>query len=218
MKITALIAALNEEKCIAQTIKNIPRDSVDEILVVDGHSKDRTAQIAESLGCRVLVQPGKGFGDGYRHGFKNASGDIVVTLDADYSQNPKDIPRLVAKLAEGYDIAMGSRYMPGAGTEDDTFIRSIGNKIFTFLTNLFYGTKVSDSLYFFVAAKKEVFNSLDLKADDFSLCIEFLAKAKKAGYKFGEVPCFEKARYADVSRVNAFKDGLKIFWKMFKWI
>ena len=218
MKITALIAALNEEKSIAQVIKNIPQGAVDEILVVDGHSKDRTVQIAESLGCRVLIQPGKGFGDGYRHGFENASGDIIATLDADYSQDPRDIPRLVAKLDEGYDIVLGSRYMKGASTEDDTFIRGLGNKIFTFLTNLLYGMKLSDSLYFFVAAKKSVFNSLDLKADDFSLCIEFLAKARKAGYKIGEVPCHESPRFADESRVNALVDGFRILWQMLWWI
>ena len=216
-KITVQIAALNEGKSIPQVLKNISREGIDEVLVVDGHSTDNTVEIAKSFGCRVLVQPGKGFGDAHMHGFKNATGDIIVVMDADYSQDPKDIPRLLAKLNEGYDVAMGSRYMPGAKTEEETPVRFIGNKMFTFLTNLVHGMKTSDCLYFFIATRKEVLNSLDLKSKGFAFCVEALVKMHKAGYKIGEVPCVEHKRFADESRVNAFTDGLRILWQMLWW-
>ena len=148
MKVSVLIPTLNEEKCIAYVIKDIPRDIVDEVLVVDGHSTDKTREIAQSMGARVLLQPNKrGYGDAMKFGFKNAVGDVIIDIDADGSYEPKDIARLLKKLAEGYDMVLGSRYLPGAGSEDDTLIRYIGNKFFTFLTNFIYKTKISDSLY-----------------------------------------------------------------------
>ncbi len=217
MKITVQIAAYDEGKSIAKVLNDMPKESIDEVLVVVDDQNDSTVKPAQELGAKVLIQPGKGFGSAHMHGFKNATGDIIVVMDADYSQDPKDIPRLLAKLNEGYDVAMGSRYMKGAKTEEETPVRYIGNKMFTFLTNLVHGMKTSDCLYFFIATKKDILNSLDLKSKGFAFCVEALVKLHKAGYKIGEIPCVEYKRYADVSRVNAFTDGLKIFWQMLWW-
>ncbi len=217
MKVTVQIPTYNEEGSLAHTIKRIPQGAADEILVIDGHSTDKTVEIAKSLGCRVIIQPGKGYGDAQLFGFKQAEGDIIISMDADGSPDPADIPKLVAKIEEGYDLALGSRYMSDARSEDDTFIRYAGNKIFTFLTNLIHGMKITDSLYFFAAMKKDMVNKLDLKSKDFALCIEVPVKAHKAGYKIGEVACVEGKRFADESRVNAFNDGLKILWQLIWW-
>jgi len=217
MKVTVQIPALNEADSLATTIKQIPRESVDEVLVVDGHSTDNTVEVAQSLGCRVITQPEKGYGNAMLYGFEKATGDVIISMDADGSPNPQEIPKLVAKIKEGYDLVLGSRYMPGAGTEDDTFIRFAGNKIFTFLTNLIHRMGISDSLYFFAAMKKEMLKNLELKSQDFALCIEVPVKVHKAGYKIAEVPCFERSRFASTSRVNAFTDGLRILWQMLWW-
>lgn len=217
MKTTVQIAAYDEGKSITKVLNDIPKEGIDEVLVVVDDPNDSTIKPAESLGAKVLVQSGRGFGGAHMHGFKNAIGDVIVVMDADYSQNPKDIPRLLAKLNEGYDMATGSRYMKGAKTEEETPVRYIGNKMFTFLTNLIHGLEISDSLYFFIAAKKEVLNSLDLKSQGFAFCIEVLVKMHKAGYKIGEVPCIESKRFADESRVNALTDGLRILWQMLWW-
>jgi len=210
MKVTVQIPTLNEGESLAHTLKQIPREVVDEVLVIDGHSTDNTREVAESFGCRFLLQPGKGYGNAMKFGFQNASGDVIISMDADGSPNPQDIPRLVAKLKEGYDLVLGSRYLPGAGTEDDTLVRHVGNKFFTFLTNFIHGTKISDSCYFFAAMRKEMLLKLDLKTEDFSFCIEVPVKARKAGFKIAEIPCFERKRVASTSRVNAIRDGLKI--------
>lgn len=217
MRVTLLIPALNEGKSIGQTIKQIPRDAVDEILVVDGNSADNTVEVVRSLGCRAILQPGKGFGDALAHGFKNASGDIIVIMDADGSPDPQEIPQLLAKLNEGYDMVLGSRYLAGTKTKDDTLLRFMGNKLFTFLTNLIHGTKMTDCLYFFAAIKKDILNSLEFKSKDFAFCLEVPVKIHKAGYKIGEIACHERARFADDSRVNALTDGAKILWQMLWW-
>lgn len=217
MKITLLIPALNEANSIEKTIREIPKEFVDEILVIDGNSVDDTVAIAKSLGCRVLLQPGKGFGDALRFGFKNAGGDVIVVMDADGSPDPKEIPLLRAKMEEGYDLVLGSRYLSGTKTEDDTIIRFIGNKLFTFMTNLIHGTKMTDCLYFFAMAKKDLFNSFEYKSNDFAFCLEVPVRIHKAGYKIGEVSCHERPRFADDSRVNALVDGYKIFKQMIFW-
>jgi len=216
-KVTVQIAAYDEGKSIGKVLENIPREVVDEVLVVVDDPTDSTVKPAQELGARVLVQPSRGFGSAHKHGFKNATGDIIVIMDADYSQNPEDIPRLLVKIDEGYDVGMGSRYMKGASTEEETPIRFVGNKMFTFLTNLIHRMKTSDSLYCFMAVKKDTLNSLDLKSNDFALCVEVLVKLHKAGCKLSEVPCIERRRYADESRVGAFTDGFKIFWQMLWW-
>jgi len=217
MKVTLQIPTLNEAESLPRVLEQVPRQAVDEILVVDGHSSDKTREIAESLGCRVILQPDKGYGNAMKFGFSKAIGDIIISMDADGSPNPQEIPKLLAKINQGYDLVLGSRYLPGGGSQDDTFIRRFGNKIFTWFTNLRHGSNFSDSLYLFAAMKKEMLLNLDLKSEDFALCIEILVKAHKQRYKIGEVPCFERARFASDSRVNALIDGIKILWQLLWW-
>ena len=217
MKVTVLIPALNEAGSLIKTVEEIPKKLVEEILVVDGGSHDDTVEVAKSLGCRVIIQSGKGYGNAMRLGFRQALGDVIISLDADGSQDPRDIPKLLKEINQGYDLVLGSRYLSGAGSEDDTIIRFIGNKFFTSLTNLFFNMRLSDSLFLFVAMKKKMLEELDLRSEDFALCIEIPVKAYKAGYKICEVKSIERKRFAGDSKVNAFIDGVKILSQMFQW-
>lgn len=217
MKVTLLIPAINEGKSIGETIKQIPANVVDEILVIDGNSTDNTIEVARSLGCRAIPQPGKGFGDAIKYGFRQAVGDVIIVMDADGSPDPQEIPLLLKKMHEGYDLVLGSRYLTGNKSEDDTWLRYFGNKLFTKLTNIIHGTQITDSLYFFAAAKKETLNAVTYLSDDFAFCLEVPVKIHKAGYKIGEVACRERRRFADDSRVNALSDGFKIFKQMVRW-
>ena len=143
--ITVLICTLNEEQNIAHVLTRIP-SSVSEILIVDGHSTDRTIERIRELAprARVIYQQGKGKGDAIRCGVREARGEIIVTLDADGSMDPAEITRFVQALLQGYDFAKGSRFLPGGGTDDMPRHRRFGNWCFTVLTNLLYGTKYSD--------------------------------------------------------------------------
>lgn len=215
-KVSVIIPALNEVGSIGQVLNDIPKDAVDEILVADGGSKDGTAELVTKMGYRIVTQEKKGYGAAIMSGVNQSAGDMVLIINADGSQNPKDIPLLLSKMGEGYDMVLASRYLPGAGSEDDTILHYIGNKIFTFLCNILYGLKVSDVLYFFFAAKKEIFEKVKPTSLDAGICVELPIKTHKAGFKIGEIPSFEKKRTAGKAKVNAFTAGFKILIRVIK--
>ena len=112
--ISVIICTLNEEQCLPHVLPRISA-CVSEVLLVDGHSTDRTVEVARELrpDIRVLMQPGRGKGDALRHGFRHATGDIIVTIDADGATDPADMHRFVAPLLRGHRFVKGSRFRWG---------------------------------------------------------------------------------------------------------
>ena len=217
-RVSVIIPSLNEAGCIKDVLDSIPKNLVEEILVVDGHSTDGTPDIVRSLGYRVIAQEGKGFGSALNTGIKQAQGEIVAIMDGDGSYEVNDLPKLIALVQNGCDFAFGSRYTKESGSKDDTFIRFIGNKIFTFLLRSLHGVRLSDALFLYVVANKKAMLDLNLVETGFEYCVELPIKAHKAGYRYAEIPSFEKAREAGRSKVHAVKDGLKILRAMIKLI
>ncbi len=214
MKISLIIPTKNEAGAIGRVLREIPKKLIHEIIVIDGHSTDNTAKEVKALlrkgKDKFILQKRKGFGSALQQAFKVASGNVLIIMNADGSHNPKNIPALLKKIEEGYTYVMASRYLKGGGSDDDTIVRSIGNRVFTFLTNLIHKTNVTDSLYFFTTIKRRDLKKLHLVSPGFELCIEILIKAHKAGLKFAEIPVIERPRFAGKSKVNAFFAGLKI--------
>lgn len=210
MRVSVIIPALNEVETIGEVLKSIPKRFVDEILVIDGHSTDGTIEIVKNLGHSLIPQNGKGFGLAIDTGVNKAKGDIVIIMNADNSHDPGDIPKLLKKIEQGYDLVMASRYIPGAGSDDDTLVHYIGNKFFTALCNIIHKTNLSDSLYFYLAAKREIFETISLESRGVDYCIELPVKAQKSGFKIVQVPSFERKRSGGRAKINAFYDGLKI--------
>lgn len=214
MKVSLVIPTKNESGAIGRVLKEAPRSIVSEIIVIDGHSTDNTAQEAKvelrKRKDKFVLQKKKGFGSALLQAFKVAKGDVIVIMNGDGSHNPKDIPLLLEKIKEGYEYVMASRYAKGGRSDDDTLIRFIGNRILTWLTNLLHGSNVSDSLHFFTAISSRGLKKLHLTSPGFEFCIEILIRAHRAGLKFAEVPVVERARFAGKSKVNIFWAGLKI--------
>jgi glycosyltransferase involved in cell wall biosynthesis len=213
-KVSLIIPTLNEVGSIEAVLKEVPRDVVDEVLIVDGHSTDGTPELVARLGGTVVPQAGRGYGDAIATGFKHVTGDIIVLADADGSYELADIRLLVQRVREGADLALGSRYLPESGSDDDTVIRYVGNKAFTFLFRAMYHVEISDALFFYAAVRREVAQAITATSPGFEYILEFLIKAQRAGFKFAEIPSAEKARTAGKSKVNAFRDGLKMLWCM----
>ncbi|MCD6367493.1 MAG: glycosyltransferase family 2 protein [Candidatus Aenigmarchaeota archaeon] len=214
-KVSVVIPTLNEEKNLPIVLKDLKKlGIVDEIIVVDGYSKDKTVEVAKKFGCKVLYD-NKGKGSALRLGMKKATGDIVISMDADCSMIAKEIILLKAGIEAGYDICMGSRFIQGGGTEDMPLFRKFGNKVFVFLVNLFWGMRYSDLCYGYRAFRKSIIDKLDLKRDGFGIETEISIKAAKKKLRVLEVPSFEKSRKFGKGNLRSFRDGWNILMTIF---
>ena len=207
-KITLVIPTFNEEGNLPYVLPKIPA-LVDEIIIVDGYSSDNTVAVSEKLcsRARIIYQEGKGKGNALRTAFKNATGDIVITIDADGSMNPDEISRFVDALNNGYDFVKGSRFIRTGGTDDAPRHRLFGNWMLAVITNIFYQTHYTDVTYGYNALSKRCLEKIELRSSGFSIETEMAIKAKKARMKITEVPSFESPRISGLAKLNSFRDG-----------
>ncbi len=206
--ISVIIPTLNEEDNISTVLKDLP-DYIDEIIVVDAHSKDKTVEIAERYHVRIIYDD-VGKGSALRRGMAEAKGDIVIIMDADCSHVPSEIPLLVTGIESGFDVCMGSRFIQGGGTEDMTLIRTLGNKFFVFLVNTFWGMNYSDLCYGYRSFRRDCIDKLGLESDGFGIETEISIKAAKNKLRVLEVPSYEKARASGEGKLRTFHDGFTI--------
>lgn len=212
--ISVIIPTLNEEENLPIVLDSLPEE-IDEVIIVDGHSKDKTVEIAKNYGHKVIYDT-KGKGSALRKGAKEAKGDIVINMDADCSNKASELGLLLEGIKAGYDICMGSRFIQGGGTEDMPWYRKLGNKFFVFLVNLFWGTNYSDLCYGYRSFRKGVMEKLDLESEGFGIETEMSIRAAKKNLKILEVPSFEKKRKSGKGNLRTFSDGWNILKRILK--
>lgn len=199
MIISIVIPTFNESENIKELFTKINTESKNkfdyEALIVDD-GKDNTAQIAKELGARVIQGQHKGLGQAIIDGIKYSLNDIVVVMDADLSHNPKYIYDLI-KALDKYDMAIGSRYVKGGGTEGWSLKRRIISRCACLLSLPI--TPIKDSTSGFFAVKKNSLKDVPLKADSWKIMLEIAVKAK---LKFKEVPIVFKDRKNGESKFN----------------
>jgi len=222
MKVSVIVPTLNEVGNIELVLGNIARQNVDEILVVDGHSNDGTAELVRKLGYRLILQEGRGLGRAIISGIRSTNGELIIIVDADCSHDPEYLSEMIRKIKEGYDIVVGSRYISGprvkslffpnkvSSSYDDTFIREFGNRFFTFLCRKLYGLDIHDVLMGFKAFKRSIFDKIVLSEDGQQFDVEILIKAKKAGFKIGQIPVIEHKRGYGKSKLSVPYHGFKV--------
>ena len=217
MKVTILMPAHNEEESLkwllprlVQTLNTLKPPC--ETIVVDDGSTDQTALIAIQYGLRVVKNPfRRGKGASIREGLRYASGDCVVTMDADGSNIPADLPSLIKPIISGYaDAVVGSRFKQKlADSAHEPFIRRIGNAFFNIAIFLTTGFPISDSQSGYRAFSKQVLASVPTYTNGFEWETEMLLKVIKRGYRIVEVPIHYKERVAGVSRLALLDDSIK---------
>jgi len=210
-----------------------------EIVFVDGGSEDGTLDLAKML-CPDLVvadaaSPGKGAA--LAAGMLAASGDIVVMIDADGSMDPAEIPAYVGLICAGADVVKGSRQLPGAGSEDLTLLRSLGNRALTLLANILYRQRWSELCYGYAAFSHDILHELDIAGvatgsdpgpfpsrfvdwfggrrqvrygHGFEIEALLFTRATRAGLRVVEVPTFERERLHGTSNLATFRDGARV--------
>jgi glycosyltransferase involved in cell wall biosynthesis len=214
-RISAVIPTLNEEENLRLLLPSLPT-WLDEVIVVDGCSTDATVEVAKELcpKARVLIEARRGKGAALRTAFAAATGDIIVTLDADGSMHPREIILLVGALLAGADYAKGSRFIQGGGTDDMTAFRMAGNWGLTQAVRLLYGESLSDLCYGYFAFWSKHATLLSPDCDGFEVESFLAVRALKAGLKIFEVPSFEASRVHGESHLRAIPDG----WRVLKTI
>ena len=213
--ISVVIPAYNEEKTIGEVLSKTIQVMENfgnpyEIIVVDDGSTDKTREAASSYKVTVLTNGiNKGKGYALRKGFRHARGQIIVTLDADGSHDPKEIPKLIEPLYNGADIAAGSRFL-GNGKNSTTKLNRLGNKIINAIIMTLTGRYVTDSQTGFRAIKREVLERLNLNSERYEIETELTVKGLKNGFRYVEVPIDCKKRRYHCSKLRLIVDSAKI--------
>lgn len=214
MKVSIIIPTLNEEKNLSHVLKEIPKE-IDEVIIVDGNSKDKTVEIAKQYNAKVIYDS-IGKGSALRKGMAEAKGDIIITMDADYSNRINEISFLIDGIKAGYDICMGSRFLTGGGTEDMPLIRRFGNKMFVMMVNIIWHKHYSDLCYGYRSFRKDIIPKLKLESDGFGIETEISIRAAKIKAKVIEFPSFEKPRLHGNGNLRTFPDGWQILKRIFR--
>lgn len=224
-KTVVIIPALNEEHSIGQVIADIPRDLVTEVVVVNNGSTDSTARVASDGGATVIDEERRGYGQACLAGINyiNKSSylpDIIVFLDGDYSDYPREIKDIVSPIAAGgYDLVIGSRTI-GERQKGALLPQAlVGNYVATRLIKLLYGVNFTD-LGPFRAIRYDRLFSLDMRDRTFGWTVEMQIKAAKKGLRCTEVPVSYRKRIG-TSKITgtitgSVMAGVKIIWMIFR--
>ncbi|AGB26971.1 glycosyl transferase (plasmid) [Mycobacterium sp. JS623] len=218
--VTVVIPALNEERNLPHVAARMPRD-IDEIVFVNGPSIDNTAAVARELWPDAVhvSQTRKGKGNALACGFRAASGDIIVMIDADGSTDPMEIPRYVAALTSGADFAKGSRFIQGGGSADITRFRRLGNWGLNVIVNALFSTRYTDLCYGYNAFWRRCLDAMQLPStaesepqwgDGFEIETLINVRVASSGLAIAEVCSYEAHRIHGESNLNAVTDGIRV--------
>lgn len=210
--ISVIIPTLNEAMNLPHVLPRIP-SWVSEVILVDGNSQDGTADVAKELmpSIKIINEARKGKGRALRTGIESATGSIIITLDADGSADPAEIPVFVGALLAGADFVKGSRFMQGGGTSDMEWHRRLGNWGFVTLVKWRFGSRFTDLCYGYNAFWKDVWPVLvSDDAEGFEIETSMNLRALVGKLSIHEVPSMEYRRIHGESNLNAFTDGLRV--------
>jgi glycosyltransferase involved in cell wall biosynthesis len=222
--VSVVIPAMNEAKNLPWLAERMPR-GIQNIILVDGRSKDDTVLVAQSLwpDIQIVQQTRSGKGNALACGFDAVQSEITVMIDADGSMDPGEIPYFVDALQAGADYAKGSRFTIGGGSSDITLSRSLGNRVLNGLTNWRYGTRYSDLCYGYNAFWTDIRPILGLDSGSFAddptekrwgdgFEVETLINIRvfNAGLRIAEVASYESPRLYGVSNLSPIRDGFRV--------
>ena len=228
MKTTLLVPTLNEIQGMKAIMPQIKREWVSQILVVDGGSTDGTVDWARAQGYEVYLQKETGLRQGFAEGWPLITGDIVITFSPDGNSLPELVPALIAKMQEGYDMVIASRYLPPAHSDDDSWLTGFGNWMFTFLINTLHGGHLTDSFVMYRAYKTALPYNLDIFKEESHHTPERLfhtrigveplltIRALKRKLKVGEIPGDEPPRIGGKAKLQMWKWGAAYLFQVIR--
>jgi dolichol-phosphate mannosyltransferase len=228
--VSVVLGTYNERENLSRLIPEIEtilaqNEMKSEIVVVDDNSPDGTSDLVRELGSkygnvRLLWRPSKlGPGSAHADGYKAAKGDIVVGMDTDFSHDPKEIPRFVRKISEGYDLVLASRYIAGGEYEVNSFqtwrkmmASRYGNVLISFLSRI----PAHDFTTSLRAIQRGVIQKVETDSAGNSFFMEFVIKAYRKGFKIAELPIVFKDRVVGKSKLKLGRQSLKMLRDLLK--
>ena len=216
MKAVLIAPTLNEVEAVRAVFPKIKKEWLDELIVVDCNSTDGTVEYCRQNGHFVHQQKSRGYGAGIKEALQITKAEIIIEFPADGNSLPEKIPAIVAKIKEGYDFVIASRYTDGARSHDDDWLTKIGNRIFTAMVNILFGTKYSDVLVGYRAYRREAFNKLNPTASGLEWSVQLPIQFAKTGARHADIGADEPARIGGVRKMRPFKTGWKILMVVLK--
>jgi glycosyltransferase involved in cell wall biosynthesis len=228
MKLTLLALTLNEIDGVKAVMPRVPAGLFHQVLIVDGGSTDGTVEWARDNGYAVHVQRRQGIRHAYLEALPLIEGDAIISFSPDGNCDPAVLPRLAAKLADGYDLVIGSRYLDGARSEDDDLVTAFGNWLFTRTVNLLYRSRYTDVMVIYRAFRRGLIAELGLDQDRSYELPEWLfrtvisweplmsVRAAKYGKRIGEVPAGEPPRIGGHRKLQVLRWGAAYYFQIWK--
>ena len=216
MQTAVIVPTYNEKDNLEPLVTQLLSLPLDiQVIVVDDNSPDGTGDLADRLAeqyagrVQVIHRAGKlGLGTAYLAGFRralDAGADLICTTDADFSHNPRYVPSLVNRIRQGYDLVIGSRYVPGGGTIGCTLTRKLLSWGANAFARAMLGLRAHDTTAGFRCYRREVLARMDLdtiKASGYSFLIEMLYRVQRQGWRVGEVPIIFENRRRGTSKIS----------------
>ena len=214
-ELTLVIPAKDEAECLPRVLDELKNFDCKKIIIIP-ETDLNTRNSIKNFDCKIITQKVGGFGRALIQGIKEVETNFLCIFNADGSFDPQYLKNMYNELLNNCDFVFNSRYENNGGSDDDTFLTLVGNRIFTFMCNLLFRLNISDVLFTYVMGKTLAFKSLDLKRKDFRFCIELPVLAKFKKYKFISKPSYERSRLTGRKKVNELKDGFLILLCIFK--
>ncbi len=228
MKVTLLIPTLNEETGMQTVMPRVDRRLFEQILIVDGKSKDRTVEIARQMGFDVVIQETPGIRGAYMDALPHVKGDAILTFSPDGNSIPELLGPCIEKFKEGYDMVIVSRYAPGARSYDDDAVTGFGNWLFTNSINFFHRARYTDAMVIYRIYRKSLIRELDLDKDESYAFEEKLFRTKiswepllsvraaKRRLKLADIPGDEPKRDGGERKLQVLKWGAAYYYEILR--
>ena len=223
MKLSVIIPVYNEEKTLRTIIDKVLKVQIDkELIIVDDFSNDNSRLIIKEYSASqnikaVYHEKNYGKGRAIRSGIECVTGDIVIIQDADLEYEPEDYPKLIAPITEGRaNVVYGSREL-GTTHQHSYFSFYIGGKFLSWLTNILYGSHITDESTCYKVFTTDVLKSIRLNCVRFEFCPEVTAKILKRGHKIVEVPIHYYPRKKREGKKIRWKDGIEAIWALMRY-
>lgn len=228
MKITLLVLTLNEIEGMRAVMPAISPDWCDQVIVVDGGSTDGTVEWARAAGYEVHVQRKHGIRHAYFEVMPLVRGDVIISFSPDGNCRPEVIPLLAAEIAKGHDLVIGSRYLDGATSEDDTLLTGFGNWLFTRTVNLLHRGTYTDVMVIYRAFRTSVVEQLRLMDEaSYSLPEKLFrtvvsweplmsVRAARYGLRISEVAAGEPPRIGGKTKLQMWRWGAAYYFQIWQ--